>query len=300
MRFVGYIFAYSFVWLLHLLPERILYLLSDIFFFLMYHVAGYRKKVVFDNLSKAFPDSGKRELRRIAKKFYHHLADLMLESSVFPFYSESKALSRITYQNTELLDELYGKGKMVMAVLGHYGNWEYLSSLGLVIKYPVVAIYKPLRNSYFDRMVQKNREAYGVIPVPMEKIARKLIEYKQYNTPVLTLFLGDQRPMYHQIHYWTKFMGQDTPMFLGTEKLARKLDAAVVFLKFKKLKRGRYEVEAELVCEKPNELDPYEITERHVRILEKMIREEPAYWLWSHKRWKHSYDKFMEEHGTRN
>jgi KDO2-lipid IV(A) lauroyltransferase len=94
-------------------------------------------------------------------------------------------------------------------------------------------------------------------------------------------------------------MGQDTPVFLGTEKLAQKLDAAVVFLKFRKLKRGRYEVEAELVCEEPNKLDPYEITERHVRILEKMIREEPAYWLWSHKRWKHSYERFMEEHDNR-
>lgn len=297
MKFVGYIITYSFVWLLHLLPEGILYLLSDLLYLLMYHVVGYRKKVVYDNLQKAFPEYDKAEIRRIAKKFYHHLSDLFLESAVFPFFSESKALKRITYKNPELLNELYGKGKQVMAVLGHYGNWEYLSTLGLAINYPVVAIYKPLKNKYFDRMVQKEREAYGVIPVPMEKIARKLIEYRKNDTPVLTLFLGDQRPMYHQIQYWTKFMGRDTPMFLGTEKLARKLDAAVVFLKFRKLKRGRYEVETELICEGPEGLKPYEITERHVRILEELIREEPSYWLWSHKRWKHSYEKYKQEHG---
>lgn len=296
MRFIGYTLTYSFVWLIHLLPERILYLLSDIFYVLMYHVAGYRKRVVYDNLRNAFPQYEKSELKRTARRFYHHLCDLLLESAVFPFYSESKALSKITYRNIALLNELYAKGRMVMAVLGHYGNWEYLSTLALAIDHPVVAIYKPFRNSYFDRMVQNNRKAYGVIPVPMEKIARKLIDYKKSGTPVLTLFLGDQRPMYHQIHYWTKFMGRDTPMYLGTEKLAHKLDAAVVFLKFRKLRRGRYEVEVEQVCESPAGLEPFEITNRHVQILENLIREEPAYWLWSHRRWKHSYDKFRQEH----
>ena len=298
MKFIAYIFAYSFVWLLHLLPERILYLLSDLLYLLMYYVAGYRKKVVYRNLEKAFPEYDKLEIKRIAKKFFRHLSDLMLESAVSHFYSESLALKKITYKNPELLNELYGKGKQVMAVLGHYGNWEYMSSLGLVIDYPVVAIYKPLRNKYFDRMVQKNRNTFEVITVPMDKIARKLIEYHKSNTPVLTLNLGDQRPRYHQIQYWTKFMGRDTPMFLGTEKLARKLDAAVVFLKIRKLKRGRYEMEAELICESPESLKPFEITNRHVAILEDMIREEPAYWLWSHKRWKHSYQKYKQEHGN--
>lgn len=297
MKFIAYIFAYVFVWLLHLLPERILYLLSDLLYLLMYHVAGYRKKVVYTNLEKAFPEYEKFEIRRIARKFFHHLSDLMLESSVSHFYSESKALKKITYKNPELLNELHGKGKQVMAVLGHYGNWEYMSTLALVIDYPVVAIYKPLHNKYMDRMTQKNRNAFGVITVPMEKIARRLIEYKKSKKPVLTLNLGDQRPLFHQIQYWTKFMGRDTPMFLGTEKLARKLDTAVVFLKIRKLKRGRYEMEAELICESPKDLEPFEITNRHVAILEDLIREEPAYWLWSHKRWKHSYEKYQEEHG---
>jgi KDO2-lipid IV(A) lauroyltransferase len=297
MKFIAYIFAYVFVWLLHLLPERILYLLSDLLYLLMYHVAGYRKKVVYTNLEKAFPEYEKSEIRRIARKFFHHLSDLMLESSVSHFYSESKALKKITYKNPELLNELHGKGKQVMAVLGHYGNWEYMSTLALVIDYPVVAIYKPLHNKYMDRMTQKNRNAFGVITVPMEKIARRLIEYKKSKKPVLTLNLGDQRPLFHQIQYWTKFMGRDTPMFLGTEKLARKLDTAVVFLKIRKLKRGRYEMEAELICESPKDLEPFEITNRHVAILEDLIREEPAYWLWSHKRWKHSYEKYQEEHG---
>lgn len=297
MKFLGYIFTYSFVWLLHLLPEAILYLLSDLLYLLMYHVAGYRKKVVFDNLGKAFPEKKKSEIKHIARKFYHHLCDLMLESAVSHFYTESKALKRMAYKNPELLNDLYGKGKQVMAVLGHYGNWEYMSTLALAIDSPVVAIYKPLHNKYIDRMMQKNRNTFGVITVPMDKIARRLIEYHKNKTPVLTLNLGDQRPLYHQIQYWTKFLGRDTPMFLGTEKLARKLDASVVFLKIRKLKRGRYEMEAELICESPKGLEPFEITNRHVKILEDLIREEPAYWLWSHKRWKHSYENYKREHG---
>lgn len=297
MKFLGYILTYSFVWLLHLLPEPILYLISDLLYLLMYHVAGYRKKVVYDNLRKAFPEYDRSEIRRIAKQFYHHLSDVILESAVFHFYSESGARSRLRFKNPELLGDLYKKGKQVMAVMGHYGNWEYITALGLHMDYPFLAIYKPLHNRYFDRMVQKNRKAFGMIPVPMAKIGRTLIEYHRNNTAALTLFLADQRPQYHQIQYWTKFLGRDTPLFLGTEKLARKLDAAVVFLKFRKLKRGRYELEAELICESPEGLHPYEITERHVRILENMIREEPAYWLWSHQRWKHSYERYKQEHG---
>ncbi|MFO7670988.1 MAG: lysophospholipid acyltransferase family protein [Bacteroidales bacterium] len=300
MKWLGYILTYSLVWMLHLLPERILYLLSDLLYLLMYHVAGYRKKVVFSNLQKAFPDFNEHEIRRIAKKFYRHLGDLFLESAVSHFYSESKALERITYKNPELLNELYLTGKQVMAVLGHYGNWEYMSTLGLVINYPVAAIYKPLRNKYFDRMVQRNRNAFGVITVPMEKIARRLIDYKSRKEPVLTLFLGDQRPQFQQIQYWTKFLGLETPVYLGTEKLARKLDAAVIFIKIRKKSRGRYEAEFELICEDPGKFEPFAITESHVRILEELIREEPAYWLWSHKRWKHSYEKYLEEKENRH
>ena len=294
MKFLGYILTYSLVWVLHLLPERILYLLSDFLYFLAYHVVHYRKKVVYDNLERAFPEYDRTEIRHISKKFYHHLCDTMLESSISHFYSESKALKRITYTNLEVLHELHASGKQVMAVLGHYGNWEYLSTLSLVTEYPFVAIYKPLRNKYFDRMVTRNRTRFGGIVTPMEQIVRKLLELKSQKVQVITLNLSDQSPMFSQIQYWTKFMGIDTPVYLGSEKLAKKLDAAVVFLKIRKIKRGRYEVETELICKDPKVMEVNEITERHVRILEDLIREEPAYWLWSHRRWKHSYKDFTE------
>lgn len=297
MRFLGYIFTYSLIWLLHLMPERILYCISDFLYLLIHYIVGYRKKVVYENIAKAFPDYGKKEIRQTVRRFYHHLCDLFIESSVSHFYSESEALKKITYRNPELLNEMYSEGRQVIAVTGHYGNWEYLSTLGLVTKYPIIAIFKPLKNKYFDRMLKKNRTRFGAMVTPMKKIARKLITYHQENNPVFTIFLSDQRPIFHQIQYWTNFLGLDTPLYLGTEKLARKLNAAVVFLKVRKVKRGRYEVEIEQITGDPKDLEPFEITEAHVRILENLIREEPGYWLWSHRRWKHSHERFEREHG---
>lgn len=295
MGYIGYIITRSLIWLLHIVPEPVAYLFSDLLYLLTYHVVGYRKKVVFDNLSKAFPEYNRKVIRRTAKRFYHHLCDLILESAVSHFYSRSRALEKISYKNPEMLNELYKTGKQVMAVTAHYGNWEYLSSLGMVCEYPVIGIYKPLKNKYFDRMVRENRERFGAQVVTMEKVARKLISHHQNKEPVLTVFLSDQRPMFHQIQYWTKFLGQDTPLFLGTEKLARKLDAAVVFFKIRKIRRGRYEVEIVSVCDDPTDLQPYDITDTHVKILEELIREAPEYWLWSHRRWKHSIERFRRE-----
>ena len=296
MRFLGYILTRSFIWLLHLLPQRILYLISDLIFLVVYYLIGYRKRVVLDNMSKAFPDYDERKRKGIARKFYHHFCDIILESAVAHFYSKKQAQNRISYSNPELLEDLHKKGKQVIAVTAHYGNWEYLSTLGLVTDYTIFGVYKPLRNNHYDRMIRHNRMKFGVVPVPMEQVVRKMISSYRNKVPVLSIFLSDQRPLYQHIQYWTKFLGLDTPLYLGTEKLARKLDAAVVFFKISKIRRGKYRVDLELICEDPSGMDPYEITEAHVRILEKQIIDKPEFWLWSHRRWKHSFEKYHKEH----
>lgn len=298
MKLIGFILTYSLIWLLHLFPERLLYLFSDLLYLLGYHVAGYRKKVVFENLENVFPGRSPDEIRKTARKFYHHLSDLILEAAVSQFYTEKQALKRIKFKNPELLEDLHRKGKQVMAVTAHYGNWEYIPILSLYTDLKTVAIYKPLSNRHFDKLITKNRTRFGLEVSPMEKIGRKLIGYYRDKVPSLTFFLSDQSPVFEQIQYWTKFLGQDTPVYLGVEKLARKFDGAVVFMKIKKVSRGRYETEVDLVCEEPGDLKPYEITERHVKILEELIRESPEYWLWSHRRWKHSYERYLQEKGT--
>lgn len=296
MRYLAYIFTSLAIWMLHLLPERIFYLFSDLLSFITHRVVGYRKKVVRENLGKAFPQYTLMQLRQTERKFYRHLCDLILETAVSHFYSGTQIQKKISYRNPELLDQYYEQGRQMIIVTGHYGNWEYLSSLGLVSRYQVLAAYKPLRNPYFDRMVRRNREKFRVITSPMEQIARKMIRFQRDGIPAATIFLGDQRPMLHQIQYWTRFMGQDTPLFLGTERMAIKLNAVVVFMKIRKIGRGRYEAEVVPVCDDPRSTNSNEITEAHVKVLEELIREEPAFWLWSHRRWKHSLKKYLDEH----
>lgn len=296
MKYITYILVRAFIWILHILPERVLFMISDFFYLITYRVAGYRKKVVTGNLVRSFPEMDMKQIGEIRKRFYHHFCDLILESAISHFFTPESGLKRMTYENPELLDELGDRGKIVLIVLGHYGNWEYYSSLPLVTKYPLVAIYKPLKNKYFDRMVNASRVRLGARVTPMDRISRELIRYHSNNQPVMSMFLADQRPPFQQIHYWTKFLSQDTPMYLGTEKLAKKLDAAVVFAKMKKPSRGRYHAEFQLITDDPRSTGPYEITNAHVGLLEDMIRETPEYWLWSHKRWKHSYEEYVKAH----
>lgn len=296
MKFLGYILTRSIIWLLHLLPQRILYIFSDILFLIIYYLAGYRKKVVFNNLLMAFPEYDQRKRKKIARGFYHHLCDVILESAVAHFLSEKQFRNRISYINPELLEDIHKKGKLVIGVTAHYGNWEYLSTLGLVTDYTVFGVYKPLKNKYFDRMIRDNREKFGVIPIPMEQIVRKMISSYRDKVPVLSIFLSDQRPIFQNIQYWTRFLGLETPLYLGTEKLAKKLNAAVVFFKLSKIRRGKYQVDFELICEDPSTMETYAITEAHVRILEKQITEKPEFWLWSHRRWKHSIEKYRRVH----
>jgi KDO2-lipid IV(A) lauroyltransferase len=288
MKFLGYILTYSIVWVLHLLPDRILYMCADGLYLFTYYVACYRKKVVFLNLSRAFPEYPPQEIRHIARKYYHHLCDLLLESAVSLFYNKKKALRKMTYRNPELLDALYKKGRQVIGVTAHYGNWEYLSTIGLLTGYRIIAAYKPLKNKYFDRFILRSRKKFGATLVPMERIARTLMEFRREKKLAMAIFLSDQRPLRSHIQYWTDFMGIDTPLYLGAEKLSRKLDAAVIFLKIRKVRRGHYEVEYETVCEDPSSMEPYRITETHLLILEDLIRERPELWLWSHRRWKYS------------
>jgi len=294
MRWLAYILTAGLFGLLHLLPDSVLYFLSDFLYLIIYRLLGYRKKVVFDNLERALPELDSNRRKRVARKFYHHLCDLTMETSASHFYSDRRFLKKISFSNIEVLEELYKKGKQVIGVTAHYGNWEYTIAIGHHTKYRTMGSYKPLENPWFDKMIRNSRSRFGTLPVPMEKIARTLLQHYKDNIPAVSIMVADQRPSVKNTQYWTKFMGQETAMHLGSEKLARKVDAAVVFLKIRRPRRGHYEVECELICEDPNSMEAHEITKAHAGILEELIREEPQYWLWSHQRWKHTPEKVQE------
>jgi len=287
MNALVFYLLYPLIWVLTLLPLWIQYLLSDLLFALNFLFIGYRKKVVYLNLRKSFPKKSNKDIRIIARKFYRHLFDQMIESMALMHMGPKRILKHIRFKNPEVIEDLYKKNKGVILVTGHYGNWEWLVSLQILVSHKTLAIYKPLNNKHFDRMYIKMRSRYGTTPVPMNRILRELISREQKNELTLTYSLSDQRPLFRHIQYWTRFLNQDTPVYLGTEKIARKMNLAVVFSKMRKIRRGIYEAEFVPLFENSRETKEHEITDKYLSILEKTIIEKPEFWLWTHKRWKH-------------
>jgi len=295
MNIIPFYLFYFFVRFLAIFPLGALYYLSDILFPILYYVFPYRKKLVFRNLSSSFPDKNNAEIKKTAKAFYRHFCDSFIESMIAGFLSEKELKKRFFVKNPEVCEEFYKKDKSISLLMAHYGNWEWSSILPHYIPHKVLPIYKPLRNKHFDKYIKKNREKFGCETVPMEKILRRLLYYKNIGEPTITEFIGDQRPRWAMIQHWITFLNQDTPVILGAEKISRKLDHAVVFLDIQKVKRGYYEVKFIPLYENSKHTEIFEITERYYEILEKTIRKTPELWLWTHNRWKHEKEKYISK-----
>jgi KDO2-lipid IV(A) lauroyltransferase len=281
-----YIF-YGFNWVFTLLPMPILYVFSDFLYLVLYYLLAYRRKVVAENLRNSFPEKSSKELKSIEKKFYCHLADLMIEIVKLTHMTKKQSLEHMKITNSELLERLYAEGRDVIAVIGHYNNWEWLKSLIFHTRYQTVSIYKPLRNKRFDNFLLGLRKREGMILTPMSLVVREILEARKIGRRSIYSIITDQTPPRGDIKYWTTFLNQDTPVYLGVEKIASKYDMAVVFFNVTKIKRGYYSYCPELLFEHTAGLPEYTITESHVRRLEEIIREKPEYWIWSHRRWKH-------------
>jgi KDO2-lipid IV(A) lauroyltransferase len=287
MRAVLYYIFYGIIWMLTFLPLSVLYILSDFIFLLLYYFPSYRRKVVGTNLKNSFPEKSEKELRVIEKRFYHHLSDLFLETFKLIHMSEKQQLRRFTYSNLEVIDKLRNENRDVVALLGHYNNWEWPTLLPKFMKYPTVIIYKPLQNKYFNNFINKQRSKYGIILTPMSLVIREILNYRQKKINTISIFISDQTPAKGDIKFWTPFLNQDTPVFTGAEKIALKYDMAVVFFHIQKKKRGYYNLDIELLFDHTAGLPEHTITETFTRRLEEVIRENPEYWIWSHRRWKH-------------
>lgn len=276
-----------FLYLISLLPFPVFYLFSDFIYFLLYRVVGYRKKVVFENLKNSFPEKSYNELKKIEKDFYRYLCDLFLETIKTLTISRSEAIKRCKFnaKTTLLFNELANKNQSCIIVMGHYGNWEWAgNSFSLQCKQQLYVIYHPLSNKYFDKLMYDLRTRFGTKLYAMKDTMREMIRNK--NEVNATAFIADQTPSPDSA-YWTTFMNQDTPVFWGTEKIAQKLNYPIVYITIKKIKRGYYEVDSELLINEPKNTSLGEISELHTRKLESDIITQPSIWLWSHRRWKH-------------
>lgn len=287
MGFVNRIFYYGIITPISLLPFPILYAVSDVLAFLMYYVVGYRKKVVMENLRNSFPEKSEKERIAIAKKFYHHLCDLALESLKIFTISEKDAKARVLYSGTEIMQRYFEKGRSIIVAMAHYNNWEMVAvTVDQAIPHQACAIYKPLTNQYFDKKMLSSREKYGIKMIHLKKVKRVFEEMKRDKVLSATHFLIDQAPSYHSTPHWMTFLNQETGVLAGTERFAKDYNYPVVFLDVQKPRRGYYTCRFIDAFSDPESTKEGEITEKTNQMLEEYIIAKPEFWLWSHKRWK--------------
>lgn len=275
-----------FIFLIGLLPFRILYVLSDIMHFFLYHVVGYRREVVKENFRRSFPDLSPQELKKFVHLSYKNLTDLIIEGIKGFTLSKGQVFRRYKILNPEILDPFQAQGKSVILVSGHFGNWEWGGlSAPLYFHYKnFITFYKPLSNQYIDRYIHKNRTRTGSVLIPIAATASTF--KKQVKSPALFVLVADQSPSNARKSIWIPFLGQDTAFLRGPEKYAKEYDLPVVFVNTQRIKRGFYELTLSILIEKPSNLPPGEATAIYAKKLEEVIYKKPEDWLWSHKRWK--------------
>jgi KDO2-lipid IV(A) lauroyltransferase len=284
---IGYYIAIGLGRLISLLPFSLLYAFSNFLAFLMYRVIGYRKEVIRENLQYAFPNKSEEEIQAIRKAFYYNFGDILVESFKSLTISEKQLRKRFRLKNPEVFEALHQKGKGVIMVMGHQTNFEWTAmSIPLLVPHNCFAVYHPLTNKRFSKKVVEIREQFGLKLFKMENTYPFMLNNPS-PTP-LYVFMADQSPHSGKIKYTTEFLNQKTAVHLGVENLSKKCDLAVVFIDIQRVKRGNYEVTAELLFEDPNKTNGHEITDTHVKALEKVIINRPEGWLWSHKRWKYT------------
>ncbi len=273
------------------LPLSFLYAVASVFVFVVYHIFGYRKSVVFNNLQKSFPKKSMQEISAIADEFYDYFGRLMAEGIKGMTISERELLARYKVVNPELVNNFYDQGKSVILVSGHYNNWEFMvQSLNLQFKHQGVGVGKPITNKGFGGMMDNARMRFGMElwdHTNTRQNFKNAIENKRLITCML---LADQSPSNTKKSFWMKFLNQNTPTIFGPEYLAVKYNVPVVFYEVAKIKNGYFEITLTPVSLHPQKEEYGDITYRHNKMLEAVINRNPSEWLWSHKRWKHAKD----------
>lgn len=286
IRALSFGITYTFVRFLSLFPFWFLNGMGYILYQILDKILHYRRKIILKNLRNAFPEKSEKEIRSIKSDFYRYFSRLMIENIKMFHLSLSQLESYIRLKNPELIRDYFTRGISVAAIAAHYGNWEWLLGLKRDIPHHSIGVFKSLNNKYFNGFFTRHRSMYRTEIINMRQIPRVLLDYKAKGTSTLTVYIADQSPVWEEIQYWTTFLNQQTPVYLGPEKLARKFQMAVVYIRIRVMESNKYEVEFVPICENAAEMQEYEITEKHLELLENDIRNDPQYWLWSHRRWK--------------
>ena len=282
---------------LSLLPLWLHYFFSDILFVIMYCIIGYRRKVVWRNLCNAYPEKTEQERKRLMRGFYRHLCDLIAETVKYTSMSHKSIMRHMTFKGSEQVGEILNSGQSIALLMGHYGNWEWVTSFALWLppverKVILAQLYHPLENKVFDRLVLKMRNRMGPVCVPKNDGLRWVIGNKQEGIVTMLGYINDQVPKWQNIHHWLTFLNQETPVFTGVERITRQQRQAVIYLDVKCPRRGYYECEFQVITRDPSTMGQYELTDTFFNRFEQTINRAPQYWLWSHNRWKRTREEF--------
>lgn len=290
MQLLAYIIFYPLLWFISILPFRLLYVLSDFIYILIYHIIGYRKKTVRSNIALALPHLSKKERLLIEKKSYKHLCDMFLEMIKTMNLSQKEIERRFTFSNLDVYLDLEKKGKSIVVLIAHYASYEWVISMNRVISFDGFAIYKKLRNPYFDKLIKDIRSKFKAYLINTKETIDVMKKNDKEGRLSVYGFASDQSPKAAKAYHWAPFMGSVVPIHTGAEMLSKRFDMNVIYLKVKKMKRGFYEASFEVFSEDVRSVPDYQISDMFIKRVEEQIREAPEFYLWTHKRWKHKKD----------
>ena len=294
MKKLLYGLLYGVWFVLSLLPMWVHYVLSDLIYLVVYHLIGYRKPLVRRHLAESFPEKSGDERLRIERGFYHWFCDYLVETVKLLTISEQELKRRMVFKGTETVDEIVESGQSCAVYLGHYCNWEWITSLPFWVspKAQCGQIYHALENPVFDRLFLRLRQRMGAVCIPMAETLRRLAVYCQQQKPVVNGYISDQVPFWNNIHHWLDFLHHDTPVLTGTERLARSAGHAVFYMDVRRIRRGYYEAEFRLIARDPKQSKDYELTDAYFKMLEESVRRDPQCYLWTHNRWKRTHEEY--------
>jgi len=270
------------------LPFGILFGISDIFYVLLRYIVKYRNKVIIENLSFAFPEKTKLEIKLIRNKFYYHLCDVFVENIKIYSLNSNAAKRRIKIKGADEMNAYFDKGTSVIMLGMHYNNWEWSSFLPSELKHKNLVIYNPSRGNHaFEKFLLHSREKWGSTFVPVHKSTRTVLEFNKKEIPT-ALGLGADQAAPATSKFWTMFLNREAPFFSGPEKIAKRTNQPIFFHHTRKIKRGHYEIELFPLIENPKDIESKDILLIYIRKMEEIINEKPEFYLWSHRRWKHT------------
>ena len=269
------------------LPFSIIYLISNFLSFVVHNLVGYRVEVVENNLKSSNLNLSQSQIKALKNKFYSHFCDIYLEMIKLDYLTNKEIKDRFKVLNPEIANNFFSNGKSVILMVSHYGGYEWCTTLNNYFEHQVAAIYTPLKDKELEKLTLKSRKKHGIELISRYNALDKIRNLEKSGKKYIYGFMADQSPQIRKINYWSKFLGVEVPVFTGAERMAKELDVPVVFAKMSKIKRGRYEMKLELITEKPNSVEDFEITEKYLRLVENQIHEDPNYYFWTHNRFKH-------------